>query len=172
RDLETAEIAIKSALTGHLVLSTLHTNDAPSTVTRLLNMGVEPFLVASAVLIIVAQRLLRKVCVQCREVVPIEPAVLVNLGMTEEQAAVTKIYKGKGCKACSNIGYKGRIGIYEVLRFTRDIREAILRGESTAEIRRIAIENKMITLRQAALRKLATGVTSLEEVVRTTAITR
>ena len=172
RDLETAEIAIKSALTGHLVLSTLHTNDAPSTVTRLLNMGVEPFLVASAVLIIVAQRLLRKVCLQCREVVPVEPSVLVNLGMDEEKAATTKIYKGKGCKACNNIGYKGRIGIYEVLRFNRDIREAILRGESTAELRRIALENKMITLRQAALRKLAAGVTSLDEVVRTTAITR
>ncbi|MBI5528082.1 MAG: type IV-A pilus assembly ATPase PilB [Deltaproteobacteria bacterium] len=172
RDLETAEIAIKSALTGHLVLSTLHTNDAPSTVTRLLNMGVEPFLVASAVLLIVAQRLVRKVCTQCREPQQVEPGALVNLGISEEKAAGLTVYKGKGCKTCNNIGYRGRVGIYEVLRFNRQIREAILRGESTSEVRRIAVEHGMLTLRQSALRKLEAGVTSLEEVVRTTAITR
>jgi len=172
RDLETAEIAIKSALTGHLVLSTLHTNDAPSTVTRLLNMGVEPFLVASAVLLIVAQRLVRKVCTQCREPQQVETKALVGLGIPEDRAAGVTVYKGKGCKNCNNIGYKGRVGIYEVLRFNREIREAILRGESTSEIRRIAIEHGMLTLRQSALRKLEAGVTSLEEVVRTTAITR
>jgi type IV pilus assembly protein PilB len=172
RDLETAEIAIKSALTGHLVLSTLHTNDAPSTITRLLNMGVEPFLVASAVLLIVAQRLVRKVCTACKEQVPVDQEALIQLGMPEDRVNRIKIFRGKGCKACSNIGYKGRVGIYEVLRFNREMREAILRGESTSEIRRIGLENGMITLRQAALKKLEGGVTSLEEVVRTTAIVR
>jgi type IV pilus assembly protein PilB len=172
RDLETAEIAIKSALTGHLVLSTLHTNDAPSTITRLLNMGVEPFLVASAVLLIVAQRLVRKVCTACKEQVPVDQEALIQLGMPEDRVNRIKIFRGKGCKACSNIGYKGRVGIYEVLRFNREMREAILRGESTSEIRRIGLENGMISLRQAALKKLEGGVTSLEEVVRTTAIVR
>jgi type IV pilus assembly protein PilB len=172
RDLETAEIAIKSALTGHLVLSTLHTNDAPSTVTRLLNMGVEPFLVASAVLVIVAQRLVRKVCVSCKEPVPVDPQALVQLGMDPEKASRLQIFKGKGCKNCNNIGYKGRIGIYEVLKFNRELREAILRGETTSEIRRIGISNGMLTLREAALRKLEAGITTLEEVVRTTALVR
>lgn len=172
RDLETAEIAIKSALTGHLVLSTLHTNDAPSTVTRLLNMGVEPFLVASAVLVIVSQRLVRKICQNCKEEVSVSPEILEGLGIPKEQIPAFKVYKGKGCEVCNNIGYKGRIGIYENLRFNREIREAILRGDSTAEIRRIAIKNGMITLREAALKKLGEGITTIEEVIRTTAVIR
>jgi len=172
RDLETAEIAIKSALTGHLVLSTLHTNDAPSTVTRLLNMGVEPFLVASAVLVIVSQRLVRRICQNCKEEVQVSPEVLEGLGVKKELLPTFKVYKGKGCEQCNNIGYKGRIGIYENLRFNREIREAILRGDSTAEIRRIAIKNGMITLREAALKKLQDGVTTIDEVIRTTAVIR
>ncbi|MCX7943293.1 MAG: type IV-A pilus assembly ATPase PilB [Deltaproteobacteria bacterium] len=172
RDLETAEIAIKSALTGHLVLSTLHTNDAPSTITRLLNMGVEPFLVASAVLIIVSQRLVRKICPDCKEEVSVSREVLEGLGVPKEKIPTFKVYKGKGCESCNNIGYKGRIGIYENLRFNREIREAILRGDSTAEIRRIAIKNGMITLREAALKKLGDGITTIEEVIRTTAVIR
>ena len=172
RDLETAEIAIKSALTGHLVLSTLHTNDAPSTVTRLLNMGVEPFLVASAVLVIVSQRLVRKICQNCKEEVQVSPEVLEGLGVKKELLPTFKVYKGKGCEQCNNIGYKGRIGIYENLRFNREVREAILRGDSTAEIRRIAIKNGMITLREAALKKLQDGVTTIDEVIRTTAVIR
>ncbi|MGC8928079.1 MAG: type IV-A pilus assembly ATPase PilB [Myxococcota bacterium] len=172
RDLETAEIAIKSALTGHLVLSTLHTNDAPSTVTRLLNMGVEPFLVASAVLVIVSQRLVRKICQNCKEEVSVSPEVLEGLGVPRADIPTFKVYKGKGCEQCNNIGYKGRIGIYENLRFNREIREAILRGDSTAEIRRIAIKNGMITLREAALRKLKDGITTIDEVIRTTAVIR
>lgn len=172
RDLETAEIAIKSALTGHLVLSTLHTNDAPSTVTRLLNMGVEPFLVASAVLVIVSQRLVRKICENCKEEVKVSPEVLEGLGVPKEKIPTFKVYKGKGCEVCNNIGYKGRTGIYENLRFNREIREAILRGDSTSEIRRIAIKNGMITLREAALKKLENGITTIEEVIRTTAVIR
>jgi len=172
RDLETAEIAIKSALTGHLVLSTLHTNDAPSTVTRLLNMGVEPFLVASAVLVIVSQRLVRKICENCKEEVKVSSEVLEGLGVKKELIPNFKVYKGRGCEKCNNIGYKGRIGIYENLRFNREIREAILRGDSTAEIRRIAIKNGMITLREAALKKLQDGITTIDEVIRTTAVIR
>ncbi len=172
RDLETAEIAIKSALTGHLVLSTLHTNDAPSTVTRLLNMGVEPFLVASAVLVIVSQRLVRKICENCKEEVSVSSEVLEGLGVPKEKIPTFKVYKGRGCDKCNNIGYKGRIGIYENLRFNREVREAILRGDSTAEIRRIAIKNGMITLREAALKKLADGITTIDEVIRTTAVIR
>ena len=172
RDLETAEIAIKSSLTGHLVLSTLHTNDAPSTVTRLLNMGVEPFLVASAVLLIVAQRLVRKICPSCKEEVETDVEALIKLGVPEKKAASFKIYKGAGCKQCGKIGYKGRIGIYEVMKFGREIREAILRGDSTSEIRRLAIESGVSTMRQSALNKLESGITTIEEVVRTTALVR
>ena len=172
RDFETAEIAIKSALTGHLVLSTLHTNDAPSTITRLLNMGLEPFLVASSVLLVLSQRLVRKICEQCKESVDVPTQALISLGMTPEEAEAVTVYKGKGCGACNNLGYKGRIGIFEVMRLVRGIREGILRGESTSEIRRMAIESGMMALRQAALEKLRNGITTLEEVVRTTAVVK
>jgi len=172
RDFETAEISIKAALTGHLVLSTLHTNDAPSTITRLLNMGLEPFLVASSVLLILSQRLVRKICENCKEQIEVPLQALTSLGIPEEEAGEVKVYKGKGCGACNNIGYKGRIGIFEVMRLIRDIREGILKGDATSEIRRMALDSGMVPLRQAALEKLKGGFTTVEEVVRSTAVVK
>jgi len=172
RDFETAEISIKAALTGHLVLSTLHTNDAPSTITRLLNMGLEPFLVASSVLIILSQRLVRKICENCKEQADVPLQALTSLGLTEEEAGQVKVYKGKGCGTCNNLGYKGRIGIFEVMRLHRDIREGILKGDSTSDVRRMAVESGMMALRQAALEKLKNGITTIEEVVRSTSVVR
>ncbi|PWT91702.1 MAG: type IV-A pilus assembly ATPase PilB [Acidobacteria bacterium] len=168
RDFETAEIAIKAALTGHLVLSTLHTNDAPSTVNRLMNMGIEPFLVASSVLLIVAQRLIRKICPECKEESKIPLEALVEIGFPEEQARKVVIYKGRGCPLCGNTGYKGRVGLFEVLEVTDNIRELILVGASALEIKRKAIEEGMISLRQSGLEKLRLGLTTIEEVLRET----
>ncbi len=168
RDFETAEIAIKAALTGHLVLSTLHTNDAPSTISRLLNMGIEPFLVASAVNLIVAQRLARKICEACRGVVPVSPQMLVNLGIPPDDLNGYTCYKGAGCSRCNNTGYKGRVALYEVLPVRDEVRELILQGASAGEIKKEAIQLGMQTLRQAALQKLKDGVTTVEEVVKTT----
>ncbi|HLL73458.1 MAG TPA: type IV-A pilus assembly ATPase PilB [Pyrinomonadaceae bacterium] len=168
RDFETAEIAIKAALTGHLVLSTLHTNDAPSTISRLMNMGIEPFLVATSVNLIQAQRLIRRVCTECKEVHPTPSEALVEIGFTKEEAHDLKIYKGKGCAKCNNTGYKGRVGLYEVMEITDDIRELILIGASALELRKRAIENGMLTLRASGLVKIRNGVTTIEEVVRET----
>jgi type IV pilus assembly protein PilB len=168
RDFETAEIAIKAALTGHLVLSTLHTNDAPSTISRLMNMGIEPFLVATSVNLIQAQRLIRRVCTECKEVLPTPSEALVEIGFTPEEARDLKVYKGKGCSKCNNTGYKGRVGLYEVMEITDDIRELILIGASALELRKRAVESGMITLRQSGLIKIKNGVTTLEEVVRET----
>ncbi len=168
RDFETAEIAVKAALTGHLVLSTLHTNDAPGTITRLLNMGVEPFLVASSVNLIQAQRLVRKVCPDCKEVTEVAPQTLLDLGVPEDEIDDYTIYRGVGCRTCNNTGYKGRIGLYEVLPIKDEIREYILNGASTLEIKREAIRMGMKTLRQCALDKLRDGVTTLDEVMRVT----
>lgn len=168
RDFETAEIAIKAALTGHLVLSTLHTNDAPSAVTRLMNMGIEPFLVASSVHMIVAQRLIRRVCSNCKEPVKISPQALIEIGFSEEDARNITVYKGRGCDKCLNSGYKGRIALFEVLDVTDDIKELILVGASALEIRRKALENGMISLRQSGLIKIKDGITTIEEVVRET----
>jgi type IV pilus assembly protein PilB len=168
RDFETAEIAIKAALTGHLVLSTLHTNDAPSTVNRLMNMGIEPFLVASSVLLIVAQRLIRKICPECKEEYKVPQEALVDIGFSEEEAEQVVIYKGRGCPYCGNTGYKGRVGLFEVLEVSDNIRELILVGASALEIRRKAIEEGMITLRASGLEKLRAGSTTIEEVVRET----
>ncbi|HLL14477.1 MAG TPA: type IV-A pilus assembly ATPase PilB [Pyrinomonadaceae bacterium] len=168
RDFETAEIAIKAALTGHLVLSTLHTNDAPSTISRLMNMGIEPFLVATSVNLIQAQRLIRRVCVECKEVVPTPAEALVEIGFTAEEARDVKIYKGRGCGKCNNTGYKGRVGLYEVMEITDDIRELILIGASALELRKRAVENGMLTLRSSGLVKIRNGVTTIEEVVRET----
>ncbi|HKP72808.1 MAG TPA: ATPase, T2SS/T4P/T4SS family, partial [Pyrinomonadaceae bacterium] len=168
RDFETAEIAIKAALTGHLVLSTLHTNDAPSTISRLMNMGIEPFLVATSVNLIQAQRLIRRVCSECKEVLPTPAEALVEIGFSKEEARELKIYKGKGCSKCNNTGYKGRVGLYEVMEITDDIRELILIGASALELRKRAIENGMLTLRASGLMKIRNGVTTLEEVVRET----
>jgi type IV pilus assembly protein PilB len=168
RDFETAEIAIKAALTGHLVLSTLHTNDAPSTISRLMNMGIEPFLVATSVNLIQAQRLIRRVCKDCKREHPTPPEALIEVGFTAEDARALKTYKGKGCATCNNTGYKGRIGLYEVMEVNDEIRELILIGASSLELRKKAIEDGMITLRESGLQKVRAGVTTLEEVVRET----
>lgn len=166
RDFETAEIAIKAALTGHLVLSTLHTNDAPSTINRLMNMGIEPFLVASSILLIAAQRLIRKICPECKEEYRVPLEALVDIGFTEEEARKVTIYKGRGCQLCGNTGYKGRFGIFEVMEVTDSIRELILVGASAMEIRRKSIEEGMITLRASGIEKLRQGMTTIEEVLR------
>jgi type IV pilus assembly protein PilB len=168
RDFETAEIAVKAALTGHLVLSTLHTNDAPSTINRLMNMGIEPFLVASSLNLVCAQRLVRRICTNCKIDDPMPPPALVNVGFTPELAATVVPKKGKGCDKCNRTGYKGRVGLYEVMEIGEELRELILVGASALELRRKAIEEGMITLRGSGLRKIADGVTTLEEVVRET----
>jgi type IV pilus assembly protein PilB len=168
RDFETAEIAIKAALTGHLVLSTLHTNDAPSTISRLMNMGIEPFLVATSVNLIQAQRLIRRVCKDCKREHPIAAEALIEVGFSAEEVKSLKTYKGKGCSTCNNTGYKGRIGLYEVMEVNDEIRELILIGASSLELRKKAIEDGMITLRESGLQKIRSGLTTLEEVVRET----
>src|SRR5881296_2223571 len=168
RDFETAEIAVKAALTGHLVLSTLHTNDAPSTVNRLMNMGIEPFLVASSVHLICAQRLVRRVCAHCKEPHPLPPAALLQAGFNQEDANTVVPLKGAGCDKCNMTGYKGRVGLYEVMDVSEQLRELILVGASGLELRRKAIDEGMITLRASGLRKVKEGVTSIEEVVRET----
>lgn len=168
RDFETAEIAVKAALTGHLVLSTLHTNDAPSTVNRLMNMGIEPFLVASAVNLICAQRLVRRVCDNCAEEVPTSPPALEDIGFDAELAATVVPRRGTGCERCRETGYKGRVGLYEVLQVTDDLKEMILMGSSTLEIRKKAIEDGMLTLRSSGLHKIAAGQTTIEEVLKET----
>src|SRR5215203_1806124 len=168
RDFETAEIAIKAALTGHLVLSTLHTNDAPSTISRLMNMGIEPFLVATSVNLIQAQRLIRRICKDCKTEHSLPPEGLVEVGFSPEEARQLKTYKGTGCPKCNNTGYKGRVGLYEVMEVTDEIRELILIGASALELRKRAIEDGMITLRESGLHKIRNGVTTLEEVVRET----
>ncbi|HEX4784381.1 MAG TPA: type IV-A pilus assembly ATPase PilB [Candidatus Sulfotelmatobacter sp.] len=168
RDFETAEIAIKAALTGHLVLSTLHTNGAPETITRLMNMGIEPFLVATSVHLICAQRLVRRICKDCIEVVDVPPQTLVDAGFTPEESRTIKIQKGKGCGICNNTGYKGRCGLYEVMEVDDEIRELVLVGASAVELKKKAIERGMITLRRSGLIKVAAGMTTLEEVARET----
>ncbi len=168
RDFETAEIAVKAALTGHLVLSTLHTNDAPSTVNRLMNMGIEPFLVASSVNLICAQRLVRRVCAKCKEDHPTPAQALVEAGFTPEESEAVVPKKGKGCDVCNNTGYKGRVGLYEIMEVTDELRELILVGASALELRRKAVEEGMITLRRSGLMKVQQGMTTIEEVARET----
>ena len=168
RDFETAEIAIKAALTGHLVLSTLHTNDAPSTINRLLNMGIEPFLVASSVNLIAAQRLARKICEFCKQPIQVSPQMLLNLGVPIDDIAGFVCYKGTGCGRCSNMGYKGRIALYEVMPIRDEMRELILQGASAMEIKRESMRLGMKTLRQTALTKLKEGITTVEEVLKST----
>jgi type IV pilus assembly protein PilB len=170
RDFETTEIAIKAALTGHLVLSTVHTNDAPSTVSRLLNMGIEPFLVATSVHLICAQRLIRKICPDCKSEVKTPAQTLVNVGFTQEEAKNLTIYAGHGCRTCNNTGYKGRIGLYEVMDVSDEIQELILVGASAREIKRKAVEEGMLTLRQSGLAKIKAGMTTLDEVLRETVL--
>jgi type IV pilus assembly protein PilB len=168
RDFETAEIAVKAALTGHLVLSTLHTNDAPSTINRLMNMGIEPFLVASSVHLICAQRLVRRICSKCKQPEPHAPAALLQAGFSAEDANTVTPMKGVGCERCNKTGYKGRVGLYEVMEVTEELKELVLVGASGLELRRKAIDEGMITLRQSGLRKVKEGVTTIEEVVRET----
>jgi type IV pilus assembly protein PilB len=170
RDFETAEIAIKAALTGHLVLSTLHTNDAPSTINRLMNMGIEPFLVATSVQLIAAQRLTRRICGHCKEEVEMSAQALLNLGYKKEEVGSFKVYKGRGCDKCNNTGYKGRVGLVEVMEIDDDLREMILSGGSAIDIKKRAIENGMITLRRSGLVKIKEGITTIEEVVRETVL--
>jgi type IV pilus assembly protein PilB len=163
-------VAIKAAMTGHLVLSTLHTNDAPSSINRLMNMGVEPFLVASSVHLVAAQRLVRKICSACRQEVKVPEAALINLGFAPEEARTLKLYKGRGCERCSSTGYKGRIGLFEVMEIDEDVRDLILSGGSAYELRAKAVENDMMTLRGSGLQKIRDGVTTIEEVVRETVL--
>lgn len=169
RDFETAEIAIKAALTGHLVLSTLHTNDAPSTVSRLLNMGIEPFLVASALNSILAQRLARRVCKDCKTEDKISVQALLDIGVNPDMASEMKVFHGKGCASCNGTGYKGRVALYEVMLMKDELKEFVLNGASTAELKREAIRMGMQTLRQSAILKIAEGVTTIEETLRVTA---
>ena len=168
RDFETAEIAVKAALTGHLVLSTLHTNDAPATISRLLNMGVEPFLICASVNLVLAQRLARKICKDCAAPYTYEPKVLRDLGATDEQIAGGKTAKGTGCKTCNGSGYKGRVALYEVMKFGDPLKELVLQGSSSAELKAAAIKHGMISLRMAGTLKVMNGVTTPEEVMRVT----
>ncbi len=168
RDLETAEISIKAAMTGHLVLSTLHTNDAPSTINRLLNMGVEPFLVASAVNLISAQRLARRICLVCREPEQINPAALLRAGLAEDKLEGLVCYRGKGCSECNGTGYRGRVGFFQVMPMLEELRELILAGGNAAELKNTSIRLGVRTMRQSGLSKMAEGVTTFEEVLRCT----
>jgi type IV pilus assembly protein PilB len=171
RDYETAEIAVKAALTGHLVLSTLHTNDAPSTVSRLVNMGIEPFLVGTAVNLIQAQRLIRRICSQCKEEVHDIPSkTLIEVGFAPEMVGTFKLYKGRGCGTCNGTGYKGRVGLYEVMEISEGIRDLIMVGATAVEIKRKALEEGMLTLRMSGLEKIKVGMTTIEEVLRETVL--
>jgi type IV pilus assembly protein PilB len=172
RDYETAEIAVKAALTGHLVLSTLHTNDAPSTVSRLVNMGIEPFLVGTAVNLIQAQRLVRRVCGKCKVDVSgeVPQKTLIDIGIKPEEIGEIKVMKGKGCATCNGTGYKGRVGLYEVMEITEGIRDLIMVGATAVEIKRKALEEGMLTLRESGLEKIKNGVTTVEEVLRETVL--
>jgi len=169
RDFETAEIAIKAALTGHLVLSTLHTNDAPSTITRLLNMGVEPFLVTASVQLVQAQRLVRKICVGCKQPIPTPKDELKALGATDEEIETVTCQRGVGCQVCGGSGYKGRVALYEVMPFKDALKELVLQGAAAVEIKAEAIRQGMRTLRMSGVRKICEGVTSVEEIARITA---
>jgi type IV pilus assembly protein PilB len=170
RDFETAEVAIKAAMTGHLVLSTLHTNDAPSSISRLMNMGIEPFLVATSVHLIAAQRLVRRICTFCKEPYELPPPALTQVGFSEHEARTLKLFRGRGCERCSNTGYKGRVALYEVLEIEDEMREMILSGASSFELRQKGIQNGMITLRMSGLQKIRDGMVSIEEVVRETVL--
>ncbi len=168
RDFETAEIGVKAALTGHLVLSTLHTNDAPSTVSRLMNMGIEPFLVATSVNLIQAQRLVRRICKDCKAEVKLPKEALSDVGFSPSDAETLQTFKGSGCSTCNGTGYKGRVGLYEVMEITDELRELILVGASALELRKKAMEEGMLTLRMSGLEKIRQGTTTIEEIVRET----
>jgi type IV pilus assembly protein PilB len=168
RDFETVDVAIKAALTGHLVFSTVHTNDAASTMIRLINMGIEPFLIADSVILIVAQRLVRLLCKKCREKHKISVDALVDIGFSKEEASKAKVYKPVGCAQCSGTGYQGRTGIFELLEITNDIKDLVLSRTQSKDIKKKAMELGMVTLRQSGLIKIKEGITSIEEVLRET----
>jgi type IV pilus assembly protein PilB len=170
RDFETAEIAVKAALTGHLVLSTLHTNDAPSTISRLMNMGIEPFLVATSVNLICAQRLVRRICGNCKEPLELPQQTLLDAGFSAEEIKTAPVYHGKGCATCNKSGYKGRVGLYEVMEITDELRELILVGASALELKKKALDGGMISLRRSGLIKVTQGQTTLDEVLRETVL--
>jgi len=171
RDYETAEIAVKASLTGHLVLSTLHTNDAPSTISRLVNMGIEPFLVGTAVNLIQAQRLVRRVCNNCKEELRDVPTkTLIDVGFTPDELGSFKLFKGRGCGICNGTGYKGRVGLYEVMEISEGIRDLVMVGATAVELKRKALEEGMLTLRMSGLEKIKAGTTSIEEVLRETVL--
>ena len=168
RDFETAEVAIKAALTGHLVLSTLHTNDAPSSINRLMNMGIEPFLVASSVNLIAAQCLVRRICTSCKEPVEVPDQALIDAGIPAQEAKSVKLFRGKGCEGCNGTGFKGRVALFEVMNVDEEIRELILSGGSANELRQQSLQNGMISLRESGLQKIREGMTTMEEVIRET----
>ncbi len=168
RDFETAEIAIKAALTGHMVLSTLHTNDAPSTVTRLLNMGVEPFLVTASVNLVVAQRLARRICSDCKQPTTYTDQAMLDVGFKQAELRELKCMKGTGCATCGDTGYKGRVALYEVMPFRDQLKELVLQGCSTAELKQEMIRIGIVSLRMAGLAKVRAGMTTIEEVLRCT----
>jgi type IV pilus assembly protein PilB len=171
RDYETAEIAVKASLTGHLVLSTLHTNDAPSTISRLVNMGIEPFLVGTAVNLIQAQRLVRRVCSSCKdELRDVPTQTLIDVGFRPDEVGTFKVLKGRGCGTCNGTGYKGRVGLYEVMEISDGIRDLVMVGATAIEIKRKALEEGMLTLRMSGLEKIKNGVTTIEEVLRETVL--
>ncbi len=165
RDFETAEVAFKAALTGHMVVSTLHTNDAPSTINRLLNMGVEPFLVTSAINLVVAQRLVRKICSSCKIQTNVDQQTLLDIGIRPEELGQIQIFKGEGCDACAQIGYKGRIAIYEIMEFNDALKQKVFQHASPMELKKTAMESGMQSLRQSALNKMKAGLTTVEEVL-------
>ncbi len=166
RDTKTADVASRAALTGHLVLSTIHTNDAPSTITRLVDMGIEPYLIASSLNCIISQRLARKICPRCKHEVKVSTTYLKNIGFSEEESETVHIYEGKGCKYCRNSGYKGRVAIYEILEVTENIKDAILRNSSVSQIREIATGESLVSLRQNGLKKVKEGITTISEIIR------
>lgn len=168
RDTETAEIAVQASLTGHMVFSTLHTNDAPSTITRLRDMGVPPFLITATVEAILAQRLVRKICTLCKEEIIPTADLLADLEMTSDQLAGRKIFRGKGCDKCNRTGYKGRLGIYELMLMNDEMRDMIIRNCSTEELRIVARKFGMVTLRDAGMESVFAGLTTAEEVIRET----
>ena len=168
RDFETAEIAVKAALTGHLVLSTLHTNNAPTTITRLINMGIEPFLVSSSVILVAAQRLVRMICSHCKTEQKLSESILINVGFTPEEANEVKCYIGNGCRQCNGTGYRGRIALYEVMPLKEELKELVLQGANALEIKREAVKLGMVTLRQSGIDKVKQGIVSVEEILRAT----
>ena len=170
RDLETAEIAVQASLTGHTVFSTLHTNDAPSTITRMKDMGVPTFLITATVEAILAQRLVRRICTQCREAVEPSDDQLVELGLKREALQGRTFYRGKGCDACNNTGYKGRLGLFELMVMNDTIRDMIMTNATTDELRERAREFGMVTLRETGIKNAFGGVTTAEEVIRETVV--